>query len=43
MSERIDLLLLLERESAQTEWIENVADVDDVVATLHPRAGSAAG
>lgn len=34
MSERIDLLRLLERESAQTEWKENVADVDDVVATL---------
>lgn len=34
MNERIDLRYLLERESEQIEWKENVADVDDVVATL---------
>jgi ATP-dependent DNA helicase RecG len=31
---RIDLDQLARRESEQTEWKENVADVDDVVATL---------
>ena len=34
MSERIDLDELARRESEQTEWKENVADIDDVVATL---------
>ncbi len=31
---RIDLTELARRESEQTEWKENVADIDDVVATL---------
>jgi ATP-dependent DNA helicase RecG len=31
---RIDLTELARRESEQTEWKENVADMDDVVATL---------
>jgi len=31
---RIDLDALARRESEQTEWKENVADLDDVVATL---------
>jgi len=31
---RLDLAQLAQRESEQTEWKENVADVDDVVATL---------
>src|SRR5580704_5924440 len=34
MSEAIDLQELSVRESEQTEWKENVADIDDVVATL---------
>jgi len=34
MSEAIDLQELSVRENEQTEWKENVADVDDVVATL---------
>lgn len=34
MTARIDLAQLAERENEQTEWKENVADVDDVVATL---------
>jgi len=34
MSERIDLSELARRESEQIEWKENVADIDDVVATL---------
>lgn len=34
MSPRIDLHELSRRESEQTEWKENVADIDDVVATL---------
>jgi predicted HTH transcriptional regulator len=34
MSYRIDLAELARRESEQTEWKENVADIDDVVATL---------
>ena len=34
MSARIDLKDLATRESEQVEWKENVADVDDVVATL---------
>lgn len=34
MTPRIDLQELASRESEQTEWKENVADVDDVVATL---------
>lgn len=34
MSARIDLDELARRESEQTEWKANVADVDDVVATL---------
>ncbi len=34
MSERIDLDELARRESEQTEWKENVADIDEVVATL---------
>lgn len=34
MSARIDLDELSRRESEQTEWKENVADVNDVVATL---------
>ena len=34
MSARIDLDELARRESEQTEWKENVADVNDVVATL---------
>ena len=34
MSARIDLEELARRESEQTEWKENVADVNDVVATL---------
>jgi hypothetical protein len=31
---RVDLARLAERENEQVEWKENVADVDDVVATL---------
>ena len=31
---RIDLGELARRESEQTEWKENVADINDVVATL---------
>jgi len=34
MAARIDLTELSRRENEQTEWKENVADVDDVVATL---------
>jgi ATP-dependent DNA helicase RecG len=34
MSGHIDLTELASRESEQTEWKENVADADDVVATL---------
>ena len=34
MSARINLSELAERESEQTEWKENVADIDDVVRTL---------
>lgn len=34
MTARIDLAELSQRESEQTEWKENVADIDDVVATL---------
>ena len=34
MSPRVDLPELSRRESEQTEWKENVADIDDVVATL---------
>ncbi len=34
LTELIDLKLLATRESEQVEWKENVADVDDVVATL---------
>lgn len=34
MTPRIDLAELSRRENEQTEWKENVADVDDVVATL---------
>jgi ATP-dependent DNA helicase RecG len=33
-SARIDLQELARRENEQTEWKENVADIDDVVATL---------
>lgn len=31
---RVDLAQLAQRENEQTEWKQNVADVDDVVATL---------
>lgn len=31
---RVDLTQLAQRENEQTEWKENVADIDDVVATL---------
>ncbi len=34
MTPRVDLSELARRESEQTEWKENVADIDDVVATL---------
>jgi ATP-dependent DNA helicase RecG len=34
MTARIDLAELSRRESEQTEWKENVADIDDVVETL---------
>lgn len=34
MTDRIDLSELARRENEQTEWKENVADIDDVVATL---------
>lgn len=34
MNARVDLQALSRRESEQTEWKENVADIDDVVATL---------
>lgn len=34
MTARIDLTELARRESEQTEWKQNVADIDDVVATL---------
>ncbi len=34
MATRVELEQLFLRESEQTEWKENVADVDDVVATL---------
>lgn len=34
MTARIDLTELSQRENEQTEWKENVADIDDVVATL---------
>ncbi|WP_437984780.1 ATP-binding protein [Sorangium sp. So ce117] len=34
MTARIDLVELARRESEQTEWKENVADVNDVVETL---------
>lgn len=34
MSPRIDLAELSQRENEQTEWKENVADIDDVVETL---------
>ncbi|MBI2376800.1 MAG: putative DNA binding domain-containing protein [Deltaproteobacteria bacterium] len=34
MTPRVDLKELADRESEQIEWKENVADVDDVVATI---------
>lgn len=34
MSPAVDLQALFSRESEQTEWKENVADIDDVVETL---------
>ncbi len=34
MTPRVDLAQLARRENEQTEWKENVADIDDVVATL---------
>jgi ATP-dependent DNA helicase RecG len=34
MKDSIDLRVLATRESEQTEWKENVADIDDVVETL---------
>jgi len=34
MTARIDINELARRENEQTEWKENVADIDDVVATL---------
>lgn len=34
MTAKVDLQELARRENEQTEWKENVADVDDVVATL---------
>ena len=34
LADHIDLKVLAARESEQVEWKENVADVDDVVATL---------
>lgn len=34
MTDRINLAQLAQRESEQIEWKENVADVNDVVATL---------
>nr|AGC72567.1 ATP-dependent DNA helicase [uncultured bacterium A1Q1_fos_1870] len=34
MTARVDLAALALRENEQTEWKENVADIDDVVATL---------
>jgi ATP-dependent DNA helicase RecG len=34
MAPRFDLAHLVQRENEQTEWKENVADVDDVVRTL---------
>jgi ATP-dependent DNA helicase RecG len=34
MTSRIDINELARRENEQTEWKENVADIDDVVATL---------
>lgn len=34
MTAQVDLLELSRRESEQTDWKENVADIDDVVATL---------
>lgn len=34
MTARVDLHQLAQRENEQTEWKENVADIDDVVATL---------
>ena len=34
MSPRVDLPELSRRESEQTEWKENVANIDDVVETL---------
>ncbi|MBM4344931.1 MAG: putative DNA binding domain-containing protein [Deltaproteobacteria bacterium] len=34
MTVHVDLALLRQRESEQVEWKENVADADDVVATL---------
>ncbi len=34
MSARIDLAQLAQRENEQTEWKENVGDINDVVATL---------
>jgi hypothetical protein len=32
MRDSIDLRVLATRESEQTEWKENVADIDDVVS-----------
>ncbi len=34
MTARVDLAQLAQRENEQTEWKENVADIEDVVATL---------
>jgi ATP-dependent DNA helicase RecG len=34
MSPRVDLDELARRENEQTEWKENIADIDDIVATL---------
>jgi ATP-dependent DNA helicase RecG len=34
MTDLVDLVQLSRRENEQTEWKENVADIDDVVATL---------
>jgi len=34
MSARVELTQLAQRENEQTEWKENVADIDDVVQTL---------
>ena len=34
MTTRIDLTQLAQRENEQTEWKENVADIDDVLEAL---------